>query len=85
MPTTVPKITDDQMPTPNFAPDQAMTEKQPELPPTAPHDPVAPDPSQPEPLPLPPDSPTPRAPVTEPDPVRPVGDPVPQEPPRLAR
>ncbi|MFN2598055.1 MAG: hypothetical protein ABR563_12820 [Pyrinomonadaceae bacterium] len=59
--------------------------KQTELPPTAPHDPVAPDPSQPEPLPLPPDDGTPRAPVGEPDTPQPAGDPAPQEPPRIAR
>jgi hypothetical protein len=74
-----------KMSTPNIAPDRDMIEKQPELPPTAPHDPVQPDPSKPEPLPLPPDSPTPQSPVREPDPVQPVGDPTPQEPPRLAR
>jgi hypothetical protein len=71
------------MATPNFALDNSMIEKQPELPPTAPHDPAIPNPLQPEPLPLPPDSPTPRAPVVEPDPVQPAGDPLPQESPRL--
>lgn len=69
--------------TTNTAPAQTTTEKQPDLPPIAPHDPIQPNPSQPEPLPLPPDSPTPRAPVQEPDPVQPVGDPSPQESPRL--
>jgi hypothetical protein len=73
------------MPTPNFASANSMIEKQPELPPTAPRDPVQPDPSQPEPLPLPPDDPTPRAPIVEPDPVQPAGDPLPQESPRLVR
>jgi hypothetical protein len=50
----------------------------PHVPPTQPH-----DPAQPEPLPLPPDSPTPRAPVTEPDAPQPAVDPVPAELPRL--
>ena len=72
-----------KMSKPNFQTETMNTEQLTELPPTAPSDPVSPDPSQPEPLPLPPDSPTPRAPVTEPDPVEPAGDPAPQEPTRI--
>jgi hypothetical protein len=49
------------------------------LPPTRPHDPVAPDA---DPLPLPPDD-EPHAPVREPDAPMPAGDPQPGEPPRL--
>jgi hypothetical protein len=55
----------------------------PELPPTQPHDPLAPDPVHPEPLPLPPDREPAHAPVREPDTPFPAGDPTPTEPPRL--
>lgn len=55
--------------------------QQPDMPPTRPN-----DPAQPEPLPLPPDSPRPTAPVREPEPApaQPAGDPAPSEPTRLA-
>ena len=61
---------------PNVEPPQP--EQQPELPPTHPD-----DPAQPEPLPLPPDAPTPTAPVREPGTPKPVGDPPVSEPTRL--
>lgn len=53
-----------------------------DMPPTRPG-----DPARPEPLPVPPDSPRPTAPVREPEPApaQPAGDPAPNEPPRLAR
>ena len=56
--------------------------QQTDLPPTRPDDPL-----QPEPLPLPPDSPQPTSPVREPEPApaQPAGDPTPVEPTRLAR
>jgi hypothetical protein len=56
--------------------------QQPDMPPTRPG-----DPARPEPLPLPPDSPRPTAPVREPEPApaQPAGDPAPAEPTRLAR
>jgi len=54
--------------------------EQPDLPPTHPHDPIAPEP---EPLPLPPDREPAHAPVREPDAPMPAGDPQPTDPPRL--
>jgi hypothetical protein len=69
---------------PDTADEPVRFVKQPELPPTAPHDPLQPDPSQPEPLPLPPDHPSPSAPIGEPDTPQPAGDPVSPEPPRIA-
>ena len=54
--------------------------QQPDMPPTRPE-----DPARPEPLPVPPDSPQPTAPVREPEPTpaQPAGDPMPPEPTRL--
>jgi hypothetical protein len=60
-------------------PDNAQPDAPTDLPPTRPHDPVAPDA---DPLPLPPDD-EPHAPVREPDAPMPAGDPQPGEPPRL--
>jgi hypothetical protein len=67
---------------PNTDPPQPAD--QPDIPPIIPDDPLRPDPTQPEPLPLPPDAdPSPRAPVVEPDTPMPAGDPQPLEPPRI--
>ena len=56
----------------------------PDLPPTHPNDPLRPDPSNTDPVPLPPDTERqPPAPVREPDMGPPAGDPQPTEPTRL--
>ncbi|HZH90032.1 MAG TPA: hypothetical protein VEX70_05345 [Pyrinomonadaceae bacterium] len=63
--------------------DPPQPEQQPEMPPARePHDPLSPDSSQPEPLPLPPDA-EPKSPVQEPDTPPAVGDPPVTESPRL--
>jgi len=65
---------------PNTDPPQPST---PDLPPTQPRDPVRPDPSRPEPLPIPPDTEPMPAPVREPNTPMPAGDTPPAEPTRL--
>jgi hypothetical protein len=67
-----------------YSSDEPLPTEKPVGPPTAPHDPLNPDPSNPTPVPLPPDSnPEPRAPVREPEQPVPVSDPMPPEPTRL--